>query len=164
MFEPKKQCSRCRQWKGHQDFSYRRHTSDRMDSWCKACKQIVELERRAANPESVAEVNRRRRLDLTIYKIRKRCAETGLPFDLDQHVPELKARWAKQTCELSGIPLQSGFGKQEINSPSIDRIYPWEGYVYSNVRIIAFGLNALFGAWGEARAERLVRAWLDRRT
>lgn len=44
--------------------------------------------------------------------------------------------------------------------PSIDRVIPNLGYVYSNIRIVCFGMNAALGDWGEDKFKRLVKGYL----
>lgn len=97
-----------------------------------------------------------------IGKAKKRAEEKGWDFDLFDHFDEIVERIAKWKCELSGIDLESTEGKKSINSISIDRIDSTEGYIYSNIRIIAWGLNAAFSDWGEDATLRLMRRYIDR--
>lgn len=97
---------------------------------------------------------------------RKRAAKAGVGYDLHDHIPVLQRRWDRQKCELSGLPFDvemTGRVGAKWNSPSIDRVKAGGGYVIGNVRLICYGLNALFGNWGEGQAEVLVRAWLERK-
>ena len=90
-----------------------------------------------------------------------RAKKAWLPFDLDAYRSEIRSR-LQGPCELTGIPFKTG-GERDWNSPSIDRIDPEKGYVYSNIRIILWCLNSAFGYWGEDQFERVARAWLERR-
>ena len=78
----------------------------------------------------------------------RRAAKTELPFDLDQHIPEIQARIDKGRCERTGLPMPVMTGRQ-WNTPSIDRIEPAKGYVLSNVRIVCLAVNCALGFWGE---------------
>jgi hypothetical protein len=93
---------------------------------------------------------------------RRRARNVGVPFDLDDHKPGLLERVSMMRCELSGIELAVGSnGIMWFNSPTLDRIEPAKGYVYSNVRIIAFCLNAAFSHWGQSNFATVVRAWIE---
>jgi hypothetical protein len=86
-----------------------------------------------------------------------------LPFDLDQHRQALDDQ-IRKGCQLSGVPLDwSSKGRRVFNSPSLDRKVAAEGYVFSNVRVICWALNAAFNEWGEEMMELVTRAWLERR-
>jgi hypothetical protein len=85
----------------------------------------------------------------------------SLPFDLKQHVAEIEARVAPMLCEMTGLPLKVN-GTRDFNSLSIDRIVPKLGYVYSNIRIVCWAINAAMSYWGEATLKRVVKAWLSK--
>lgn len=65
-------------------------------------------------------------------------------------------------CEMTGLPFNLNDGRT-WDSPSLDRIDPAKGYVYSNIRIICFGMNSALNSWGEDVLEMMVLAWLARR-
>jgi len=90
----------------------------------------------------------------------RRCRKRGAAFDLDQHIPELNARIAAGKCEMSGVPFRMAHGKQAFNSPSIDRICPEKGYVYQNIRVVCWAMNAALGSWGEEKLRLVMKAWL----
>ncbi len=52
--------------------------------------------------------------------------------------------------------------KISYNSPSVDRIDPKKGYVYSNIRIVCFSLNAAIGNWGDEKTLEVMRTWIAR--
>jgi hypothetical protein len=81
-----------------------------------------------------------------------------LPWNLDDHRAEIKARFEKGVCEMTGIPFDFQAVGQAWNSPSIDQIEPGAGYVLANVRVILFGLNAAMGTWGVERLREMVNA------
>ena len=88
----------------------------------------------------------------------------GIPFDLDAHIHELQERIDKGVCELTGIALCLDKPPEgthvRYNTPSLDRIVPSNGYVYSNVRIVAHMANCMLGDWGEQKAFEIVRSWI----
>lgn len=88
----------------------------------------------------------------------------GHAFDLDKHVDELQERVNRGVCELTGIPLNLNpdRGPRKFNIPSLDRIVPSKGYVYSNVRVVAWATNAMLNCWGEEIVLFIVRSWLSK--
>jgi len=48
-----------------------------------------------------------------------------------------------KTCPLLGLELKRGTGKQQPNSPSLDRIVPALGYIPGNVWVISHRANEL---------------------
>jgi hypothetical protein len=100
-----------------------------------------------------------------ILHARKRAAKFGWEFDLDDHLDELKVRFAKMRCELTGLELAVGVGagspgKRYWNTPSLDRIDSTKGYTISNVRIVCWAMNCAMGTWGEAVLRQIATAWL----
>lgn len=93
----------------------------------------------------------------TVYH---RCLKKGLDYDLDQYRDELTDRLRAMRCELTGIPL-AFYGDTRWAAPSLDRIEPTLGYVYGNIRIVAFGVNALIGEWGEDTAYEIAKGFVD---
>lgn len=76
-------------------------------------------------------------------------------------------RLERGTCELSGLPFVIPLGQgKRVRSPylpSVDRIDVSQGYTESNCRMILWGLNAAFAAWGEESFAPIAQAWLKRR-
>lgn len=93
-------------------------------------------------------------------RVRARAKAKGLPYDLDNHVPEFEARLNVGKCELTGIPFELGRGHHWAN-PSVDRIKPEDGYVYGNIRIILCALNIALGNWGEDVLLKIVAAYQE---
>lgn len=119
------------------------------------CKECVKLESKQSTirfPEKAM-----------VGAAKHRAKKAWLPFDLDAYRSEIRARIEAGVCELTGLPFAIG-GDRDWNSPSIDRIEPELGYVYSNVRIILWSLNSAFGYWGEDQFEIVARAWLERKS
>jgi hypothetical protein len=87
---------------------------------------------------------RQRRLNEPLKELcaraKKRADKLGLPYLLTPSQLVIPER-----CPALGIPLRVG-GKRSMNSPSLDRICPSEGYVSGNVRVISDHANRLKGA------------------
>lgn len=113
---------------------------------------------RARAPEKHQRARQTIRATLAINAARQRCRKFGLPFDLDDYRKLLQARYDAGVCELSGLPFDMHASRQAWNAPSLDRIKPELGYVYGNIRVILFGLNAALGTWGEDRLVEMVEA------
>lgn len=99
-----------------------------------------------------------------IRQAASRARSRNLPFDLYEHKELLFERF-KNGCELTGLPFDFAVqGKGGAwNSPSIDRIEPELGYVYTNVRLVLWSLNMALANWGENQFEKVARAWLARK-
>lgn len=63
---------------------------------------------------------------------------------------------------MTELPLKVEGGRT-WDSPSLDRVEPSKGYVYSNIRIISFGMNSALNNWGEETLEVMVTAWLAKK-
>ena len=85
-----------------------------------------------------------------------------MAFDLLEHLGEIEARVQTGRCEMTGLPFDFYATGIQWNSPSIDRITPALGYIYQNIRVVCFGINAAMGSWGEAVLRKIVGAWLAR--
>lgn len=85
-------------------------------------------------------------------------------YDLEDHLPALRARFECRCCEMTGLPFDmAATKKRRWNSPSIDRIDASKGYVIGNVRFVLWALNAGFSDWGEKVFELCATAWLYKR-
>jgi len=66
-----------------------------------------------------------------------------LDFTLDEEW--FKSRLKRGVCELTGMPIKSNAGSstkaRNFYSPSVDRIDNSAGYISSNVRMVAWGVN-----------------------
>lgn len=94
---------------------------------------------------------------------RVRATAAKLPFDLDAHVEAITRRVNAGICELTGIPLRRT-ERRSYDSPSLDRIVPHKGYVYTNIRVVCRAINCALGNWGEETLATVIQAWLARRT
>lgn len=71
------------------------------------------------------------------YDARKRAASLGLPFDIEPEDIKVPSE-----CPILGIPLDS---RDRNHAPSLDRVFPFLGYVVTNIRVISFRANRLKG-------------------
>lgn len=92
----------------------------------------------------------------------RRAARKGIPCDLLSHIAEIESRVQNQVCELSGVRLNFHCSTPSWDSPSLHRTVPHLGYVYTNMMVVCFGMNATIGSWGEDAARNFVSAWLER--
>ena len=79
---------------------------------------------------------------------RERAKKNKLPFDLYEHTEEIQKRLDIGICEMSGVSMTRGRSHSGPFSPSIDRIEPNLGYVYSNIRVVCHALNMGMSDWG----------------
>ena len=144
---------------------------------CAECQRKYEATWRAKNKKRLVLARQKRRERDRAYRyryieenparylvsrIKSRCEKKTLPFDLTDHMEEIKARIAKGKCEMTGLPLRKRHGKMAWNSPSLDRVIPSRGYLYSNIRVVCFAMNAAMGNWGEKVLRKIVSTWLER--
>lgn len=171
-----KTCTKCRIEQPKESFRpYSGRSVDGRRPMCKRCQRAYEREWRKKNKARLAQARERRREKERLYRIeynarrrgyclvqgaRLRALRKGLPFDLDQHIEAVEARVQLHRCELTGLPLILGAKRGSWNSPSIDRIDPGKGYVYSNIRIVCFAMNVAMGKWGESVLRKVMTAWL----
>lgn len=158
MIEAVKRCSKCSEWKPEGAFRWQ---NGRRASWCDSCFVRTPEQNQQAN-RALQLKRKERRL---IHSARSRAVAKGLPFDLEDHRDLIRDRVYAGVCEVSGLPFDlEAAHKATWNSPSIDRIRPELGYVYTNIRIICHALNTAIGHWGEEQTALLMQAWLDRRS
>ena len=129
----------------------------------KAQRRLAREKRRGKDKMWRESYNQSNRANYLCSRIRSRCLRRGLPFDLDKHLQELNVRISRGICEISGMPLRLGAGKMDYNSPSLDRIIPSAGYVYANIRVVCFAMNAAMGNWGLEKTREIMTAWLGRK-
>ncbi len=128
-----------------------------------AQRRMMRVKRAEKDREYKRGYNQKNRAYYLASQAGRRCRKIGLPFDLDKHLPELDARFLAGKCEVSGYPLRLTAGKQDYNSPSLDRIVPSAGYVYSNIRVVCFAMNAAMGNWGSEKTREIMEYWLGRK-
>lgn len=114
------------------------------------------------NAERRLRIMRDQRATMLVWNIKKRAEKKFLDFDLDLHVSQIQDRINKGFCEMSGVPFDMQ-GSREWATPSIDRIDTFGGYLYSNIRVICYGLNIAMNMWGEEVLADRMAAWLEYR-
>jgi len=177
-----KTCSKCRQSKLPSEFRPEPRAMDGLRYSCLECDRRVnrayvernrEVRRLKQQESRRADPRRHRAYQLKHYAknraallvrgAKRRADKNSLPFDLYPHVKEIQCRIDAGKCELSGIALDLYAPARAYNCPSLDRIIPAKGYLYSNVRVVCQAMNCALGSWGEAALEQVVRAWLARK-
>lgn len=117
----------------------------------------------ARNIDKKVEAERRRRMDrraqVLISNARIRAKRKGLDFDLDQHVDTIQKRIDRGHCEVTGFPFNLEGGRT-FDSPSLDRINPKKGYVFTNVRVVIHLANVAMGDWGDKVLKAVMENWL----
>jgi hypothetical protein len=167
VFEPKRLCTKCGERKYEIDFPYingGRGKGYYQLTYCVDCYKKMKASSPSQLDGSAGRRWRAKARHLTLINAaRGRSRILNVPFDLDDYREELGVR-VSNGCEKTGIPFDLSFHKiAQWNSPSFDRIKPEEGYVYSNIRVICWGLNMAFSHWGEEQTAVLMQAWLDKR-
>lgn len=131
----------------------------------RARKYSQNLAWRRTNKERIAEYTRiyadEKPWISLLATARKRCKGSGLEYSLTMEW--FKSRWTGR-CELSGLELVRGNGKQHMRSPTIDRIDPSKGYTPENCRFVCLALNAMRGDGTDAEMMELLVATLDFQT
>lgn len=104
-----------------------------------------------------------------ISRIQDRCQKNKTPFDLNKYMDQIQERIERGKCEVTGIKFglpgrwlngnAMSRAKCRWNSPSVDRIDPEGGYVYSNIRIVCFAFNAARNCWGDDILWKVVESW-----
>jgi len=95
---------------------------------------------------------------------KRRADKYDLPFTLTEDDIEIPSH-----CPVFGIPLYSGDGASCNNSPTIDRIVPYIGYVPGNVIVISSKANRIKtnASWMELKMivdfyeEHIAQSWMQ---
>lgn len=122
-----KQCSTCKQLKPESEFSKDKKTADGLRSQCKECHKQCKEQWKTENPEQYLWA-----------KAKNRAKTSGLEFNIevsDIVIPEF--------CPVLGLKLEKGEGRQQDNSPTLDRIDSSKGYVKGNIEVISWRANSL---------------------
>lgn len=121
------------------------------------------IARRAVEAAYRREYNTKNRGRLLATEAIRRATRKGIPCDLQDHLPEIERRVQLGTCEMTGIAFNFHSSGPTWNSPSLHRIVPAEGYIYRNIQVVCFGMNAALGNWGESALATMLDAWSQRR-
>lgn len=154
MYEPTRYCAAGDHMVYFTDFYER-------DKTCRVCRKAQRMTHWNTTPEHRARMAPSMCFHSMIADARRRAAKKGLDYDLDGHKAVLRDRLSRGLCEMTSLPLVLERGKRGAFSPSLHRIEPELGYRYSNVAIIAFGVNALIGSWGPQDARMIAQAFIN---
>ena len=135
-----KYCPKCKEDKSPEAFIEDQKRIDGLACWCKKCNAASGLAWREANRERVAEnfvkywsAHPER---LLLRNAKQRAKLKSVPFAIresDILIPS--------NCPLCECRLETGEGKVQATSPSLDRQDPPLGYVPGNVWVICWGCN-----------------------
>jgi hypothetical protein len=88
----------------------------------------------------------------------ERARRLNLPFTVT--VEDIRSIWPQDgICPALGIPLQSGEGKAQDASPTLDRLNDEWGYEPGNIAVISLAANRAKGRLSAAQLENLA-AWM----
>lgn len=172
-----KVCSTCKKTLELVQFSRDSRTKDQLRSRCKACDSrakrglnavlynikgdvITADERRESIRATSLRYRKTKRAQNLVRQAKRRALDKDLPYDLDDYVDDIQARIDQGVCELTGAPLD--FTRSSHRSPSLDRLVPSTGYVYSNIRVVCYGINCAMGDWGEDALMEMVKSWIEK--
>lgn len=155
--EETKICTKCFLTKELDDFHKSNMTNDKRQAFCKECnRSSTTVERRKAynvrrqcrrqDPVYKSREYEKGKLQRINYRekyllkgIKKRCQESGLPFNITESdiiIPEI--------CPILKIPLTKGvMNIGDWNSPSVDRVIPELGYVKGNIVVMSKKANTM---------------------
>lgn len=156
-----KDCKACGEYKHYDEFCKDRRRVDGAHRDCNECKKAAIAPMRERYSGYGPTYRAKKPWMQMIANARGRARAEGWDFDLDDYKDELKARVQPLVCEISGVALVAGSSRGPY-SPSFDRIDSSKGYVYSNVRVIAWALNRLFADWGEDAVKDIVISWINK--
>ena len=170
-------CTKCKRDLPLGNFrKYSGRSRDGLRPLCSECQRAYERRWRSASKEYRRETRKKRAAKEAAYRQNydaihrgkmlsqeagRRASKKGIPFDLYQYEAQIEERIVAG-CEMTGLPFDLHSKGQAWNSPSIDRIIPAEGYVYTNIRIVCFAMNAAMGNWGETVLQQIITAWQER--
>ena len=168
-----KRCvGRCRRFREPVYFNKSKKFTDGYEPVCIDCQaaQDFDLKSMDAGPTVVPSRRKRNRprvVTLEHYKVRRllvaastRAIRAEAPYDLQQHTQELEARLKLGRCEMTKLPFDMDT-PLAYNAPALYPVDPAKEMVYSNIRIICWGMLCALGTWGPKDLETLVTAWLE---
>jgi hypothetical protein len=137
-----KTCRVCRKRKARTSFYLAKRNSDGLEGICIKCKKGYFVAWQQANAGKVRAYCRKSyRSNIKHFLLasaKRRAKRKGVPFSItlsDIHIPN--------TCPVLGIAMNIAEGYVKDSSPSIDKVFPWLGYVPGNVEIISHRANRL---------------------
>lgn len=90
------------------------------------------------------------------YNAKKRARERNILFTISKEDIVFT-----KYCPILGIPLVHGKGQPHNNSPSLDRINPFLGYIPGNIAVISYRANTIKG-FGTAEEHRKIADWIEK--
>lgn len=152
-------CRKCKKEKDDTLFHKNKSKPSGLSSWCIECRKTFDgINRANYRPHQLSYRKKNRAMKL-VGCIRTRAKNNGITFDLDKHTKLIQQRIDNGFCEMTGIAFDLD-ANMDFNSPSIDRIDPRKGYVYSNIRVVCFAINCALNKWGEGPLLQVVLGWL----
>jgi hypothetical protein len=148
-----KTCSCCKQTLSVTEFRKHSTTKDRLDSYCKQCKNQYGREYRQKNKERIKQQRKKYRgyeniddhLKYMLAQAKRRAKERQLDFDID--LDYLRSIFI-ENCPVDGEPLDWGRtmvtnqdNRVNPRTPSLDRNNSTFGYTKDNVAIISHRWN-----------------------
>jgi len=164
-----KACSKCKKTQELAAFHFNKGRKDGLSPHCRECCREYQIKHRERHTTRQREQRKHekyykdRRAENSIKSAKRRALRFNVPFDLDQHLDELRERLAVGKCEITGI-LLSFEGGRTFDSPSLDRIVPELGYVYTNVRWVCDIINTAMGRYGKECLYAVVSTWVGKRS
>ena len=147
---PYKICSWCKEEKHIEEFDKK---GSRRFSQCKKCRseqyyREADKNRERANEyykqnkdairKRTKEIRRNNKAKEMLKSAKARAIKNNLAFNIDEAdivIPKI--------CPVLGIALETGDGKIQKNSPTLDRIIPSNGYVKGNVIVVSNLANTI---------------------
>jgi hypothetical protein len=155
-------CRKCKIEKPEAEFHKNASKPSGLSSWCIECRRTYDGANRANYRPHQRSYRKRKRAIKLIGCIRSRARKLRLPFDLDKHTGDIQQRIDAGECEMTGVRFDLD-AKRAFNSPSIDRIKPSDGYVYTNIRVVCLAMNCALNDWGEDVLMQVLKAWEGKR-
>lgn len=113
-------CKICKEEKGAEHFTPFKSGKNGLYPYCKSCRVEKSKEEWAKKPYQLKMFNR----------AKSRALQRGIEFTITvEDIPNIPER-----CPVMARPM---------DTPSLDRIHPWKGYVPGNIRIISNRANML---------------------
>ena len=170
---PEKQCKLCKKFLEFRFFNKSDAYEDGFMILCMDCEpkyessgvHIKEVDDVLNPPGKSKRVRRKkfgqehRRVYRMLIAAHSRAMRQGIPYDLDAHTFELEERLKRGVCEMTGM-------KWDFETPyafNVPALYPVDvalGMVYSNIRIICWGMNVALGTWGPEVLKSAVLDWM----
>ena len=170
---PEKQCKLCKKFLEFRFFNKSDAYEDGFMILCMDCEpkyessgvHIKEVDDVLNPPGKSKRVRRKkfgqehRRVYRMLIAAHSRAMRQGIPYDLDAHTFELEERLKRGVCEMTGMKwdFETPYA---FNAPALYPVDVALGMVYSNIRIICWGMNVALGTWGPEVLKSAVLDWM----